>query len=76
MTTPKKPIDKTAIIVASIISIPGLLGCWLAYENSGAIQNVHLLMNSKLDLLVKTVGEAERAKGVVEGKAEQKAIEK
>jgi hypothetical protein len=40
------------------------------------VEQVHLATNSLTDRLIQTTGEAEKAKGVIEGKAEEKAKQK
>jgi hypothetical protein len=62
-------LDVIAIIVAItglLGAIAGLLKLW--YD----VRELHKAVNSRLDLLVKTVSEAERAKGKLEGAAEYK----
>jgi hypothetical protein len=42
----------TAIIVAVVAAIPGTIGAILGVRNAGAIKDVHLSLNSRLDQLL------------------------
>lgn len=70
--TLKKPIDKTAIIVAIIVSLPSIIGIWVGYENSHAIKDIHVSINSRMDELIKSTKVASKAEGVAEEKGRKK----
>jgi hypothetical protein len=72
-------IDSTPIIVSVIASIPGFIAsivgllAWRSSRKNGeAVKEIHLLMNSRLDELLRVSKANSKAEGVVEGRAEQK----
>ena len=68
-------MDKTLIIVALIAALPptlvALLGLRKSHENSKAIQEVHLTLNSRLDSLILTEKNLSKIQGIEEGRNEK-----
>lgn len=60
-------IAQIIVAIATLVSAIGAL--ILGVLNRTKIEQVHQATNSKMDSLIKTVGEAEKAKGVIEGRA-------
>ena len=63
------------IIIALIITIPptitSLVAVYLAVKSNKAIKEVHLVMNSRLDQLLKSSNAEARAEGKEEGRNEK-----
>jgi hypothetical protein len=60
-----------AQIIIALGTLVGAIGALiLGILNRSKIEQVHLSTNSKMDALIKSVGEAEKAKGIIEGRAE------
>lgn len=61
--------DIAEIIIATATLVSAIGALILGIMNRTKIEQVHLATNSKMDRLLTTVGESEKAKGVIEGEA-------
>lgn len=57
-------------LIQGVLQIVTLVLTWYIGQN---VREVHLAVNSKMDKLLQTTGEAEKAKGVIEGKQSKTA---
>lgn len=64
------------VTIALIAAVPGVISSILAYLTHEKVEVVRKDVNSKMAELVKTTGEAEHAKGNLEGRAELKEEQK
>jgi len=64
--------DAAAILIAVVAIIPSSLAAVLSYFNGRKIEVVRTDVNSKMSEMLRISGEAERAKGVLEGIAQNK----
>lgn len=62
----------TLIIVAFIAIIPSLLGLYYSHKNNKDIHEIHLSINSRMDELLKSSGDARQAQGRELGRKEKK----
>ena len=60
-------IERSTSIITALAALGALI---IAFQNRGAIQQVHIAINSRMDQLLKSTGLAARAEGKEEGKAE------
>jgi hypothetical protein len=63
------PVE-VALIVAAASVVPNILSLLLQFFTHGRITTLERNTNGIKDELVRVTGEAERAKGVIEGKAD------
>ena len=65
--------DTAAILIAVVAIIPSSLAAILSFLNGRKIEVVRNDVNSKMTEMQRVIGEAERAKGVLEGIEKQKS---
>lgn len=63
--------DWVQVIGAITAGIVLVINTIMAWKNSSNIEQIHLATNSMKDALVKVTGESEKAKGRLEGAAEE-----
>lgn len=73
--------DSQATLIASILSVTvptgaALMALLRSNENAAKLDGLHIDLNSRLTELLATTSKAQRAEGVVEGRAEGKEVAK
>lgn len=74
--TSQRPTFGTIIILATAVATFGtaVMGLYVSFQNKTAIQEVHIIMNSRLTELLDLTQKAAHAAGVKEGEENQGEI--